>query len=131
MKYRTILLGILLAPFCTTSLANDHVGDFSQWALEYEQVIKKGEELFADPFFSENGKSCAECHPKAQNTHPGTYPKYRKSQQRVIQFWEMVNWCVTKALGKPPLAADSAEMTALVAYITHENKGAALKPGGP
>ncbi len=131
MKRKALLLGLLLVPLCTPAFADNHKGEFSQWAMEYEQMVNRGKELFSDPFFSANGKSCAECHADATNTHPETYPKYRKSQKRVIQFWEMVNWCVTKALGNPPLAPDSAEMTALVAYITHENKGAALSPGSP
>ncbi len=131
MNRGNLLLGLLLTAICAPVLAADEAAEFRQWALEYETIVERGEALFSDPFFSENGQSCADCHAGASKTHPETYPKYRKSQQRVIQFWEMVNWCVNKALGKPALAPDSAEMTALVTYITHASKGATLRPGGP
>lgn len=131
MKSGAILLGLVITLLAPLAMADDHVGEFSQWAAEYEAVVEQGENLFTDPFFSENGKSCAQCHPKAKNTHPESYPKYRKSQQRVIQLWEMVNWCVDKALGKKPLEARDPDLTALVTYVTHANTGATLSPGTP
>ena len=94
-----------------------HPAEFDQWAIETEKVVRHGAELFEDPFYSENGKTCAGCHPGAERTRADTYPKYRDKQGRVIQLWEMVNWCLNKGLGKDTLAADDPDMTALVAYL--------------
>lgn len=93
--------------------------DFQPWAIELDTIISQGEALFTDPFYSENGKSCSECHAAASATHAETFPKYRPKQGRVIQLWEMVNWCLEKALGKEPIAANDPEMTALVSYLRH------------
>jgi len=131
VTFRHLLLLTVLATLSSPGLAEETDAPFDTWALEYEAMVGQGEALFSDPFFSENGKSCAQCHTDAGDTHPQSYPKYRQSQGRVIQFWEMVNWCVSKALGKTPLAPDSTEMTGLVSYITHANQGAELRPGGP
>lgn len=125
--HRTLAVLLLLS---AAPVWADEDAAFRQWAMEYEALVKTGGELFADPFFSENGKSCAECHAGAQGTNAATFPKYRKGQGKVVQLWETVNWCVEKALGKTPLKPDSREMTALVSYITEAGKGIPLKPGG-
>lgn len=93
--------------------------DFHTWAAELDAVVAQGEELFRDPFYSENGKSCSECHANAAATRAHSFPKFRPQQGRVIQLWEMVNWCLDKALGKTAIAADDPEMTALIAYMRH------------
>lgn len=44
-------------------------------------------------------------------------------------MWEMINWCINNPVEGKALAADSPEMTALQAYVTHERRGVKLEPG--
>ena len=72
---------------------------------------------------------CAQCHLNGANTHPETYPKFQKQIGKVIDVWEMTVWCIRNLLEGEPLAADSAEMTALLAYMAHERRGGPMEPG--
>jgi thiosulfate dehydrogenase len=92
-------------------------------------VVKQGRGLFTDPKLGSNGVVCAQCHPNGANTHPETYPKFQKQLGKVASLWEMVNWCIRNPLEGKVLAADSAEMNALLAYMTHERRGVKLEPG--
>lgn len=103
--------------------------DIQNWQSEYQSVVKQGRGLFTDPKLGSNGVVCAQCHPNGANTHPETYPKFQKQLGKVASLWEMVNWCIRNPLEGKALAADSAEMNALLAYMTHERRGVKLKPG--
>lgn len=108
--------------------------DFSQqdlklWQQEFLSAVTKGREVFIDPKLGSNGVVCAQCHPNAANTHPETYPKFQKQLGRVAAMWEMVNWCIRNPLEGKNLAADSPEMIAIQAYITHERRNVKLAAG--
>lgn len=113
-------------------------------AYEQERLdwVRKGEALWhAEPHpvdrpdlkvpsnGSTVGMACAMCHPDAADTNPETWPKYALQLSKVATLREQINWCVTRQLRAPALAADSEQMLAYEAFIMHWNKGKALDPG--
>jgi len=48
---------------------------------------------------------------------------------KVATIFEMINWCIRNPAEGQPLAADDPDMIALIAYMTHERRGAILEPG--
>ena len=123
----TIVLTLcLVAP----SMADEFTkADMDRWMAEFDQVAAEGRRLWGSPEIGTNGVACGQCHPNAANTHPETYPKFQKQLGRVIQLWEMVNWCLRNPLEGKELAADDPKMTAMLAYIHKERKGVELEPG--
>lgn len=103
--------------------------DLKRWEQEFMAVVGEGERLFHSSQLGKNQVSCDQCHPNASNTHPETYPKFQKQLGRVIELFEMVNWCIQNPLEGEPLAADDPRMIALEAYITYERRGVPLAPG--
>ena len=103
--------------------------DLKRWEQEFMAVVGEGERLFHSSQLGKNQVSCDQCHPNASNTHPETYPKFQKQLGRVIELFEMVNWCIQNPLEGEPLAADDPRMIALEAYITYERRGIPLAPG--
>ncbi len=83
-------------------------------------VVDEGEKLFHGVLKSKNTVACDQCHPNATNTHPEAYPKFQKQIGRVVEQWEMVNWCIGNPLETEELAADNPRMIALLAYIKHQ-----------
>ncbi len=100
-----------------------------EWDAAFMTSVKRGEELWHGPALAGNSVQCAMCHPNATNTHPETYPKFQKQLGKVATLAEMINWCIQNPLEGKPLAFDSADMTALQAYIAFERKGVLLAPG--
>jgi cytochrome c len=103
--------------------------DVKRWQDQYLQVAEQGRKLWGNPELGTNGVVCGQCHPNASNAHPETYPKFQKQLGKVVQMWEMVNWCIRNPLEGQPLAADDPKMTALLAYVALERRGVALDPG--
>lgn len=103
--------------------------DLNRWQAEYMSVVNQGDKLFHGGLGNENTVSCDQCHPNATNTHPETYPKFQKQIGRVVEQWEMINWCIRNPLESDGLAADDPKMVALQAYIKHERRGVKLEPG--
>ncbi len=106
--------------------------DMDRWQKEFDAAAKLGRKLWVNDGpvkLGTNGVACAQCHPNGANTHPETYPKFQKQLGKVAQMWEMVNWCIRNPLEGKNLAADSNEMTALLAYANSERKGVKLAPG--
>ena len=123
----TIVLTLcLVAPSMSDEFTK---ADTDRWMAEFDQVAAEGRRLWGSPEIGTNGVACGQCHPNAANTHPETYPKFQKQLGRVIQLWEMVNWCLRNPLEGKELAADDPKMTAMLAYIHKERKGVALEPG--
>lgn len=122
---------IIMFHIMTSSvLADDFTKrDLKLWEEEFQSVVKKGRQVFTDPKLGSNGVVCAQCHPNGANTHPETYPKFQKQFGRVAAMWEMINWCIRNPLEGKNLAADSPEMIALQAYITHERRNVKLAAG--
>lgn len=103
--------------------------DLDRWDEQFMQVVQQGRDLWTDGTLGTNGVSCAQCHPNAANTHPETYPKFQKQLGRVIDLWEMMNWCLRNPLEGEELAADDDKMIALLAYVHYERRGVELDPG--
>ena len=103
--------------------------DTERWMAQFEQVAAEGRRLWTSPEIGTNGVACAQCHPNAANTHPETYPKFQKQLGRVIQLWEMINWCIRNPLEGEELAADDPRMIAIQAYVHKERRGIKLDPG--
>ena len=128
MKY----LSIAALALCLASHVNADEftkEDVERWMAQYEQVAAEGRRLWTSPEIGTNGVACAQCHPNATNTHPETYPKFQKQLGRVIQFWEMVNWCLRNPLEGEDMAANDPRMIALQAYAFKERRGVKLDPG--
>ena len=103
--------------------------DVARWMDEFEQVAAEGRRLLTSPDIGTNGVVCAQCHPNGANTHPETYPKFQKQIGRVIELWEMINWCMRNPLEGEPMAADDPRMIAMQAYLAKERRGVPLNPG--
>jgi len=103
--------------------------DVARWMAQFELVAAEGRRLWTSPEIGTNGVACAQCHPNGANTHPETYPKFQKQLGRVIQLWEMINWCLRNPLEGEELAADDPRMIAMQAYVYKERRGVKLDPG--
>ncbi len=103
--------------------------DLKRWEQHFIVVVEEGEKLFHSGELGKNQVSCDQCHPNAANTHPETYPKFQKQLGRVVELFEMINWCIQNPLEGEPLAADDPGMIALQAYINYERRGVPLAPG--
>jgi len=126
-KIALVLLGIGLA---SPAFADEFTKeDTDRWMSQFEQVAAEGRRLWTSPEIGTNGVACAQCHPNAANTHPETYPKFQKQLGRVVQLWEMINWCLQNPLEGEVLAADDPRMIAMQAYIYKERRGVKLDPG--
>lgn len=128
--YIMLTLMIVFGPVSQTARADEFTEkDVKRWYAEYLSVVEKGEKVFHGGLGNKNTVSCDQCHPNAANTHPETYPKFQKQMGRVIELWEMVNWCIQHPLEWEPLPAGDPKMIAILAYINHERRGVAMAPG--
>ena len=126
-KLITFVALVLLA---VPALADEFTqADVDRWMQQFEQVAAEGRRLWTSPEIGTNGVACAQCHPNGANTHPETYPKFQKQLGRVIQLWEMINWCLRNPLEGQELAADDPRMIAMQAYLYAERRGVKLDPG--
>ena len=103
--------------------------DVDRWAEQFELVASEGRRLWTSAELGTNGVACAQCHPNGANTHPETYPKFQKQLGRVIEIWEMINWCIRNPLEGEELAAGDPSMIAIQAYLAKERRGVPLNPG--
>lgn len=75
--------------------------------------------------FSENGLNCTSCHQDNGTKQFGLpwvgvsqmYPQYRGREDKVAGLEERINGCFERSLNGKPMAVDSKEMKAIVAYI--------------
>jgi len=110
-----------------------------------EQAIAQGKQLFTQPSFGGNGKTCQSCHlsggttagklPNGKtipslNNAAAIFPRYSAKRHKVIQLSDQVRGCIAKAIqGKPP-AYGSARLNALVSYLTSLSQGKPIDMGG-
>lgn len=126
-RLMTLALAVLLAgPVLADEFTQE---DVDRWMAQFDTVAAEGRRLWTSPEIGTNGVVCAQCHPNAANTHPETYPKFQKQLGRVIQLWEMFNWCLINPLEGEAMAADDPRMIAMQAYVLKERRGVALDPG--
>lgn len=124
------LTALLFAAFALPVAADEFdEEDIERWETEFQAVVEEGESLFHGGLGNRNTVSCDQCHPNAANTHPETYPKFQQQLGRVVELWEMINWCIQNPLEAEQLAADDTKMIALQAYIAVERTGVELAPG--
>jgi cytochrome c len=131
MKF-PIMIGTFVLAACLGGTAQgDEFSDedLARWMDQFEQVAAEGRRLWTSPEIGTNGVACAQCHPNGANTHPETYPKFQKQIGRVVELWEMINWCMRNPLEGEPMAADDPRMVAMQAYLAKERKGVPLNPG--
>ena len=112
---------------------------------QLEKAIQKGKNIFIHGTFGGNGKTCETCH-TAGGTGPGKtpggttfpslanaaaiFPRFNPMINKVITLEDQIRNCTGGALhGKPP-AYGSAEMNALVSYITSLSQGKPIDMGG-
>ena len=77
-----------------------------------------------------NGMNCQNCHLDAGTRYLGnnysavasTYPKFRARSGSIENIEKRVNDCIERSLNGKPLAADSREMKAFIAYISWVGK---------
>ncbi len=121
-----VFIGLL----CSSALADEFTeSDVQRWMAQFDAVAQDGRNLWTSPDLGTNGVVCAQCHPNAANTHPETYPKFQKQHGRVVQLWEMINWCIRNPVEGKELAADDPKMIALQSYVYKERRGVPLDPG--
>ena len=126
-KFILVAIAFLLsAPAIADEFSKE---DTERWMEQFEQVAAEGRRLWTSPEIGTNGVACAQCHPNAANTHPETYPKFQKQIGRVVQLWEMINWCLRNPLEGQEMAADDPRLIAMQAYVYKERRGVALDPG--
>lgn len=131
MKTPMLIGAVVLAACLSGSAQADEFSeeDVERWMQQFEQVAAQGRNLWTSAELGTNGVVCAQCHPNAANTHPETYPKFQKQMGRVVEIWEMINWCIRNTVEGEELAAGDAKMIALQSYIAKERRGVALDPG--
>ena len=112
---------------------------------QLEKAIQKGKYLFIHGTFGGNGMTCETCH-TAAGAGPGKtpggmkftslanaatiFPRFNPKNNKVITLEDQIRNCTVGALkGKPP-AYGSAEMNALVSYITSLSQGKPMNMGG-
>lgn len=90
-----------------------------------------------------NKLSCSNCHFKSGLTQGGlngglslvgvgaTYPKFRKRQNFAVHLVTRTNDCFRRSMNGTPLAEDSREMSAIIAYYTWISKGIAIYDNVP
>jgi thiosulfate dehydrogenase len=131
MKYLVVIPAVAMALGLGNLAQADEFSaeDVARWQEQFEMVAAEGRQLWTSPELGTNGVACAQCHPNGANTHPETYPKFQKQSGRVIEMWEMINWCIRNPLEGEPLAADDPKMVAIQAYLAKERRGVPLAPG--
>jgi len=131
MKAKILTGALAMAASLGTAVQADEFSDqdVARWREQFELVAAEGRQLWTSPELGTNGVACAQCHPNGANTHPETYPKFQKQSGRVVEIWEMINWCIRNPLEGEPLAADDPKMVAIQAYLAKERRGVPLDPG--
>lgn len=131
MKLRILFAAPVLTALVAGSLPADEFTDqdVARWQEQFEMVAAEGRNLWTSPDLGTNGVVCAQCHPNGANTHPETYPKFQKQMGRVVEIWEMINWCIRNPLEGDELAAGDPKMIAIQAYLAKERRGVPLDPG--
>ncbi len=108
---------------------------FTQAELEDQnaklELVELGYNLWhgSNPDMTSNGLACGNCHPDAGASNPQTFPKYIQNMNRVVQWGEMVNWCIQNPQAGKALGLESKDMTAMYAYAMNLHRGLPIQPG--
>jgi thiosulfate dehydrogenase len=111
------------APFTEEELAQ-------QMDALYESV-QLGYDMWhgTKPSMATNGLACGNCHPDTAASNPQTFPKYMTMYGKVVQWPEMVNWCIENPQLGERIDPASDDMTALAAYAMYLHRGIPIQPG--
>ncbi|MCF8191370.1 MAG: hypothetical protein K9J04_00755 [Burkholderiales bacterium] len=95
------------------------------------ELVELGYNLWhgSNPDMTSNGLACGNCHPDAGASNPQTFPKYIQNMNRVVQWGEMVNWCIQNPQAGKALGLESKDMTAMYAYAMNLHRGLPIQPG--
>jgi len=134
---RTLAIAIPAAVVAAMASGAAHARDpFSKEELDKQnakllELVEQGYNLWhgSNPEMSGNGLACGNCHPDAGASNPQTFPKYIQNMNRVVQWGEMVNWCIQNPQGGKALALESTDMTAMYAYAMNLHRGLPIQPG--
>ena len=86
--------------------------------------IEQGASLW-DTVDGEEGKSCASCHGKAEESMKGVgakFPKYLPAQKNIVNLELQINLC-RKLMKAKPFKYESNEMMATAAFVKHQSRG--------
>jgi len=92
-------------------------------------AIEQGAEQWSTVTGSE-GKSCATCHDKAEDTMKGvraSMPKWKESLNKPITLEQQINECRTDRMGAKKVKFDSSFMLAMSSYVGLQSRGMPVK----
>ena len=92
-------------------------------------AVDRGKELWSTVTGSE-GKSCATCHDKAEDTMKGvraSMPKWDKDLGKPITLEQQINECREERLGAKKIKFDHADMLAMTSYVGLQSRGMPVK----
>ena len=78
------------------------------------------------------GKACADCHDDARASMKGVaarYPAFDKALGRPVNLEQRINLCRTTHQQATPLAYESRELLALIAFVAQQSRGVAIETG--
>jgi sulfur-oxidizing protein SoxA len=76
-------------------------------------------------------KACADCHGDAMATMRGVaarHPAWDRESERPLNLAQRINLCRQRHQKAPPLAAESAELLGLEAYVARQSRGLPIAP---
>lgn len=85
------------------------------------KAVEKGEMLFKTPF--RNGKTYADCLPRAGRMLAGDYPRFDEAAGRVVTFEDLLNACRVRNGEQPYDLGDMSTMGLLSAYARSLSNG--------
>jgi len=107
-------------------------------------AVRQGKALLTDtrkqlPGNVGNGLNCTSCHLNGGTTAfaspwvglTGAFPEYRSRSGKVISLQERINDCFQRSMNGKPLAFDSAEMNAIMAYMKWLSTGVPTGTNAP
>jgi L-cysteine S-thiosulfotransferase len=144
---RLVRLGLLLLPVFAGSLALAQSGDtrrtgYQDMSPALQQMedddmsnpgmlfVQAGEALWKEPAGKAN-KACADCHNDVDATMKGVaarYPAIPKGADKPVDLEGRINLCRTGQQQAEALKAESQDLLALDAYVTHASRGLPIAP---
>lgn len=85
---------------------------------DWEAMVAKGKEVFADTHLGTTGKSCASCHrPEALRGVSDKYPAYDAQLARYVSLQERLQRMIVSKLTGPEIPLGDPRTVALEAYL--------------
>lgn len=87
---------------------------------DMDALMTTAEKLWKNPKLGAAGVSCATCHPDGKGLKIEPFPRHIKMANDILTLDQTINLCMTNPMKGKALQWNSAEMTALAAYVkTH------------